>query len=116
MVAGSNCDQARTCSSDRKRFMVLQAKGSCSPHLRKGTATWPTMPSGSDARIVPSRISIEMSSPQSRHGASTRTVCPGVSQLTASDSKPHWPNQPCWPSMEMRYWVGRLLNGANEAT
>jgi hypothetical protein len=38
-VAGSNLAQLRMCSSDRKRFMVLQAKGRRASHLAKGTAT-----------------------------------------------------------------------------
>ena len=39
--------------------------------------------------IRPSFISTRMGNPQSRHGASIRTVFPLKSQLTASDSNPH---------------------------
>ena len=65
-------------------------------------------------RILPSRSTTWRGSPQSRQGKSTVTVLPGKSQQTASDSNAHWPNHFCWPSMVMRYWVGRLLKGAKE--
>jgi hypothetical protein len=95
--------------------MVLQAKGMSSRHFQKGTATYAISPSGSLFKTTPSRISTRIGSPQSRQGASIRTVLPANSQQTASDSNPHWPNHFCWPSIVMRYCVGRLLNGANEA-
>ena len=62
----------------------------------------------------PSSISMAIGSPQSRQGASIRIVLPGNNQPTASDSKPHCADHFCSPSMVMRYWVGRLLNGAND--
>jgi len=71
-------------------------------------------PSGSVFMMAPSRTSTRIGDPQSRHGASIWTVFSGNSQQTASDSNPHWPNHFCWPSMVIRYWVGRLLNGAKE--
>ena len=43
-------------------------------------------------------------------------VLPGKSQQTASDSKAHWANHFCSPSMVIRYCVGRLLKGAMETT
>ena len=58
---------------------------------------------------------MRMGSPQSRQGNSTVTVFPGKSQQAASESNDHCPNHFCSPSTEMRYWVGRLLNGAKEA-
>ncbi len=69
---------------------------------------------GSVAVIWPSLISTRIVEPQSKQGASIRTVFPLKSQLTASDSNPHWPNHFCWPSIVILYWVGRLLKGANE--
>jgi len=94
---------------------VLQAKGASSNHFQKGTATYPASPAGSALSSDPSRISTLTGSPQSRQGASIRTVLPGKSQQTASDSNAHWPNHFCWPSIVTRYWVGRLLKGAKEA-
>ena len=38
-VPGSNLAQFLTCSSDRKRFMLLQAPGMSWNHFQKGTAT-----------------------------------------------------------------------------
>ena len=67
---------------------------------------YPNMPAGSEDSILPSRTTMRMGSPQSRQGASMVMVFPGKSQQTASDSKPHWPYQPGFPSTEMRYWVG----------
>lgn len=55
-----------------------------------------------------------MGSPQSRHGQSIWTVFPGKSRLTAGASMPHCANHFCSPSIVIRYWVGRLLNGAKE--
>ncbi len=72
------------------------------------------MPSGSTVRTCSSRISITMDSPQSKQGASIRITFPGKSQRTASASNPHWANHFCSPSTEIRYWLGRLLNGATE--
>jgi hypothetical protein len=95
VVAGSNLAQFLTCSSDRKRFIVLQALGMSWNHFQKGTATYPITSSGSAFRMIPSRISTWIGSPQSRQGALTRTVLPGKSQQTASDSNPHWPNHFC---------------------
>ena len=63
----------------------------------------------------PSRISTVTGSPQSRHGASTRTVSPGNSHVADVASNPHWANQRCSPRTVMRYWVGRLFRGGNEA-
>ena len=83
-------------------------------HFQKGTATYPISPSGSVCWITPSWISTRIGDPQSGHGKSIRTFFPGKSQQTASDSNPHWPNHFCWPSMVMRYWVGRWLKGAKE--
>ena len=113
-VAGSKRTQLRTCSSDRKKFMVLQAKLISSYHLQKGTATYPTIPSGSIFNISPSRISTRIGTPQCMQTVSIRTVFPGKSQLTASDSKAHWPNHFCSPSTVMGYWLGKLLKGARE--
>jgi len=95
VVAGSNLAQFLTCSSDRKRFMVPQAPGRSWNHFQKGTATYPVTSLGSTLRMTPSRISTCMGSPQSRQGALIRTVLPGKSQQTASDSNPHWPNHFC---------------------
>lgn len=113
-VPALNPLQFRICSSDRKRFMVLQAYGRLLNHSLKGTEVYPIIPSGSAFWIEPSFMSTLICDPQSRQGASTVTVLPGKSQLTASDSNPHWPNHLCWPSTVMRYWVGRLLKGGNE--
>src|SRR5216684_3988733 len=30
-------------------------------------------------------------------------------------SNPHWANQRCAPPTEIRYWVGKLLSGGNDA-
>jgi len=73
------------------------------------------MPCGSTLSITPSFRVTRIGSPQSRHGASMVMDCPGKSQQTASDSKPHWPNHFCLPPTLIRYWVGTLLNGAKEA-
>ena len=73
-------------------------------------------PSGSRDSILPSFTLTCTGSPQSRHGESICTVLPGNSQQTASDSKAHWPNHFCSPSMVIRYGVGRLLKGAIETT
>jgi hypothetical protein len=59
-------------------------------------------------------MTTDMGSPQSRQGASIRTVLPGKSQRTASDSNPHWANHFRSPSTVTRYWVGRLWNGGKE--
>jgi hypothetical protein len=83
--------------------------------LPKGTATYPIRPSGSAFRMTPSRMSTRIGSPQSGQGVSTRTVFPGKSQQTASDSNAHCANHFCCPSIVIRNWVGRLLNGAKEA-
>lgn len=83
-------------------------------HLPTGTETWPINPSGSSVSIVPSLTSTRTGSPQSRHSESIRTVLPGNSQQTASDSNAHWPYHFCTPSTVMRWWVGRWLNGAND--
>ena len=64
--------------------------------------------------ISSSRMRTTIGSPPSRQGASMRTSCPGNSQRTASDSKPHWPYHFCSPSTLILYCVGRLENGANE--
>ncbi len=85
-------------------------------HLPNGTATYPMSPSGSWDSILPSFTLTCMGSPQSRHTESICTVFPGKSQQTASDSKAHWANHFCSPSMVNRYWVGRLLKGAKEMT
>jgi hypothetical protein len=106
--------QLRTCSSDRKRFMVLQAYGKSLNQSLKGTDVYPIIPSGSAFWTTPSFILTLMDEPQSKQGASICTVLPEKSQPTASDSNPHWANHFCWPSIVMRYWVGRLLNGGNE--
>ena len=66
-------------------------------------------------RNLPSRISMTMGSPQSRQGASTRTVSPGKSQVAEVASKPHWANHFCSPRTVTRYCVGRLLRGGKEA-
>jgi hypothetical protein len=71
-------------------------------HLPNGTETWPISPVGSSASIAPSFTSTRMGSPQSRHRESIRTVLPGKSQQTASDSNAHWPNHFCSPSMVKR--------------
>ena len=113
-VSESKFAQLRTCSSDRKRCMVLQAYAISSYHFQKGTATYPAISSGSATKTSPSLISTWIGKPQSRQGKSIRTVLPGKSQQTASDSNPHCPNHFCWPSMVIRYWVGRLLKGAND--
>jgi|GEM_PF-2386218 hypothetical protein len=84
-------------------------------HPLKGTETWPMMVSGSARTITPSLTSTHIDSPQSRQGVSMRTVFPGYSQLTASDSKAHCPNPFGSPSTLILNWVGWLLNGANEA-
>lgn len=39
VAVGLNCDQFLMCSSDRKRFMVLQVYAQSSIHFLKGTAT-----------------------------------------------------------------------------
>ena len=72
------------------------------------------MVSGSTVSTSSSRIMMVIGSPQSKQGASILTVFPGKSQRTASASNPHWANHFCSPSTEMRYWLGRLLNGATE--
>jgi len=72
------------------------------------------MVSGSIVSTSLSRITITMGAPQSRQGASILIVFPGKSQRTASASNPHWANHFCSPSIEMRYWLGRLLKGATE--
>jgi len=72
----------------------------------KGTETWPMMVSGSLRTITPSLTSTRIGSPQSRQGVSIRTVFPGNSQLTASDSKAHCPNHFDSPSMLSLNWVG----------
>lgn len=92
--------------------MVLQANGSRCIHFEKGTAQNPMIPFGSSLNTAPSFISMRRGAPQSRHGASIRTTLPGLSQQTASDSNPHWPNHFCTPSTLIRYCVGRLLKGA----
>ena len=74
----------------------------------------PYGPSGSSVSIVPSFTSTRIGSPQSRHSESIRTVLPGNSQQTASDSNAHSPNHFCCPSTVNRYWVGRLLKGAKD--
>ncbi len=83
-------------------------------HMPNGTETWPISPFGSSPSISPSFTSTRIGSPQSRHTESMRTVLPGKSQQTASDSNAHWPNHRCSPSMVNRYCVGRLLNGAKD--
>jgi hypothetical protein len=55
-LSGSNRDQLATCSSDRKRFIRLQARDILSPQRESGTLTWPTMVDGEASRISPSRI------------------------------------------------------------
>src|SRR4030042_1080593 len=65
VVAGWNRPPYLTCSSDRKRFMVLQAPGRSWNHFQKGTATYPVTSLGSTLRTPPSRISTCMGSPQS---------------------------------------------------
>ena len=111
-VAGSKPAQFLMCSSDRKRFMVLQACGNRSTQREKGTDTYATMLSGVVIVILPSSISTCSGLPQSRQGALMRTALLGKSQQTASASKPHWANHFCSPPTLMRYWVGRLLKGA----
>jgi len=71
-------------------------------HLAMGTETQPISFSGSSASIFPSFTSTRMGSPQSRHTESIRTVFPGKSQQTASDSNAHWPNHFCTPSIVKR--------------
>lgn len=91
---------------------MLQVKAMLSIHLENGTATYPMMVSTDFSITLPSFISTRTGSLQSRQGASMVTVFPGKIQLTARDSNPHCPNHFCLPSTEIRYWVGRLLNGA----
>jgi hypothetical protein len=88
-VSGLYPCQFLICSSDRKRFMVLQAWGRRCIQFENGTDTYPVISSGSARRTTPSRISRWTGSPQSRQGASIVTTFPGNSQQTASDSKPH---------------------------
>lgn len=83
-------------------------------HRPMGTRTYPISPGGSSTSILPSLTSTRIGSPQSRHTELMRTVFPGKSQQTASDSNAHWPNHFCWPSMVRRNWFGRLLKGAND--
>ena len=73
------------------------------------------MVDGDASRISPSRIRTRIGSLQSRQGQSIWTCLPGKSQLTASDSNPHWPYHLCSPSTVIRYWVGMFENGAKEA-
>jgi hypothetical protein len=75
--------------------MVLQALAEFSPQRENGTLTWPTMVGGEASRISPSRIRTRIGSLQSRQGQSIAISLPGYSQLTASDSNPHWPYQFC---------------------
>ena len=75
----------------------------------------PYTPGGSTQVMRPSRISTVTGSPQSRHGASTRTVSPGKSHVADVASNPHCANQRCSPPTVIRYWVGRLLSGGNDA-
>ena len=56
-LAGANPAQVLTCSSDRKRFMVLQAWGSRSNHREKGVATYAVTSRGVVLVIFPSSIS-----------------------------------------------------------
>lgn len=81
----------------------------------KPQVRWPTSPGGSTATTSPSRISRRMGSPQSKQGASTRTVAPGNSHVTDVASKPHWANQRDSPRTVTRYWVGWLFSGGNDA-
>lgn len=106
--------QLRTCSSDRKRFMVLQLYGRSLNHSRNGTEVYPIRPWGSVLLTTPSFISTRMGDPQSKQRVLMVTVFPLKSQLTASDSNPHCPNHFCCPSIVIRCWVGRLLKGAKE--
>ena len=48
-----------------------------SNHFQKGTATYPTNPSGSVLSTTPSFILTRIGAPQSRHGQSIWTVLPG---------------------------------------
>jgi hypothetical protein len=73
------------------------------------------MPSSSEGSITPSCTVTLMGSPQSKQGASMVMDVAGKSQQTASDSNPHCPNHFCSPATVMRYCVGTLLNGPNEA-
>jgi len=80
-----------------------------------GMFEWPTVFGGSTDNNSPSRIRTRIGSPQSRQGQSIRTSCLGKSQQTASDSNPHWPYQRCLLRIVIKYWVGKLANGANDS-
>jgi hypothetical protein len=67
-----------------------------------------------DDAIPSSRISIAIGSPQSRHGASTRTVCPGKMPAHGQRFNAPCANQPRGPSMPTQYRVGILLKGEQE--
>jgi len=69
--------QLWTCSSDRKRFMPLQAKAMFSAQRENGTLTCPTMEEGEASRMTPSRIRTRIGSLQSRQGQSIWTSLPG---------------------------------------
>lgn len=114
-VPARNPDQFFTCSSDRKRWMRLQVNGQFVAHLLSGTSTYPWIDTGLRFCITPSRTNTTIGSPQSRQGASIWIVLPGNTQQTARDSNPHCANHFWCPSMVMRYCVGRLLKGANDA-
>jgi hypothetical protein len=73
------------------------------------------MPGGSTESNSPSRIRTRIGSPQSRQAQSMRTSCLGKSQQTASDSNPHCPYQRWRLRIVIKYWVGRLANGANDS-
>src|SRR6059036_3537586 len=78
---------------DRKRFMPVQRNAGRPRDGPKPKLRWPITPAGSTRVMLPSRISRVTGSPQSRQGASMRTVWLGNSQVTDVASKPHCANQ-----------------------
>src|SRR5262244_3315065 len=114
-LAGSKSTHLRKCSSDRKRFIWLQARAISSRQDEYAMLEWPTTPGGSTESSSPSRIRTRIGSPQSRHGQSMRTSCLGKSQHTASDSNPHCPYQRSEERRVIKYCVGKLANGAKDS-
>jgi hypothetical protein len=88
-VPARNPDHAFACSSDRKRWIRLQARGQFRAQSLIGISMYPTMLPGFAFSITPFRTEIRIDSPQSRQGESTSTVLFGKTQQTARASKPH---------------------------
>ena len=70
---------------------------------------------GSTDSNSPSRIRTRIGSPQSKQGQSIRTSCLGKSQQTASDSILTGRTSVVVSRTVIKYWVGKLANGANDS-